>query len=122
LLKVLIEKRMWRLIRAYGMGGVAVFKKTYNFFGSADTDSAAGGAFRNHMHWSELIGGDLWFAAVCVQVRLNKSDIEVVRGLIGPWHRSLWKSLAEVCGFQRAYTEKGISIAEFDSFGRHGER
>ena len=40
--------------------GIAVFKKTYKLFRERGYRlRLLSAAFRNHMHWSELIGGDL---------------------------------------------------------------
>jgi len=100
--------------------GVAVFKKTYKLFRERGYRiRLLAAAFRNHMHWSELIGGDIVISPPYAwQVRLNKSDIEVVPRIDRPVAPELVEELGrKFVDFQRAYTEKGISIAEFDSFG-----
>src|ERR1700680_1280927 len=60
--------------------GVAVFKKTYQVFRQRGYRTRLlSAAFRNHMHWSELIGGDIVISPpYSWQVRFNQSDIEVV--------------------------------------------
>ena len=80
-LKVLIEKENVAIDPGYTeWAGVAVFKKTYKLFRERGYRiRLLAAAFRNHMHWSELIGGDIVISPPYAwQVRLNKSDIEVV--------------------------------------------
>ena len=59
--------------------GVAVFKKTYQLFRQRGYRiRLLSAAFRNHMHWSEFIGGDVVISPpYSWQVRFNASDIEV---------------------------------------------
>src|ERR1700740_357332 len=80
-LKVLIEKENVAIDPGYTeWAGVAGFKKTYGLFRERGYRiRLLAAAFRNHMHWSELIGGDIVISPPYAwQVRLNKSDIEVV--------------------------------------------
>jgi len=120
-LKVLIEKENVAIDPGHTeWAGVAVFKKTYKLFRERGYRiRLLAAAFRNHMHWSELIGGDIVISPPYAwQVRLNKSDIEVVPRIDRPVAPELVEELGrKFVDFQRAYTEKGISIAEFDSFG-----
>ena len=55
--------------------GVAVFKKTYRLFQERGYRiRLLSAAFRNHMHWSELIGGDVVISPPHAwQKRFNKS-------------------------------------------------
>ncbi len=59
--------------------GVAVFKKTYRLFRERGYRlRLLSAAFRNHMHWSELIGGDVVISPPSAwQKRLAASEIEV---------------------------------------------
>ena len=120
-LKVLIEKENVAIDPGYTeWAGVAVFKKTYKLFRERGYRiRLLAAAFRNHMHWSELIGGDIVISPPYAwQVRLNKSDIEMVPRIDRPVAPEIVDELGrKFVDFQRAYTEKGISIAEFDSFG-----
>jgi len=120
-LKVLIEKENVAIDPGHTeWAGVAVFKKTYKLFRERGYRiRLLAAAFRNHMHWSELIGGDIVISPPYAwQVRLNKSDIEVVARIDRPVAPEIVEELGrKFVDFQRAYTEKGISIAEFDSFG-----
>jgi transaldolase len=60
--------------------GVAVFKKAYKIFKERGYRiRLLSAAFRNHMHWSELIGGDVVISPPHKwQVRYNASDVEVI--------------------------------------------
>ncbi len=64
--------------------GVAVFKKTYGIFRERGYRlRLLSAAFRNHMHWSELIGADAVISPPYAwQKRFNASDVEV-RSRIG---------------------------------------
>src|ERR1700674_5595933 len=60
-LKVLLEKGNISVDPGYlEWAGVTVFKKTYNLFRKRGyCTRLLSAAFRNHMHWSELIGGEV---------------------------------------------------------------
>jgi transaldolase len=76
-------------------------------------------AFRNHMHWSEFIGGDVVISPpYSWQVRFNASDVEVRSRIDDPVSEVIEAELTrKFADFRRASTEQGLSIAEFDSFG-----
>ena len=59
--------------------GVAVFKKTYRLFQERGYRiRLLSAAFRNHMHWSEFIGGDVVISPPHMwQKRFNASDVPV---------------------------------------------
>src|SRR2546422_9146126 len=59
--------------------GVAVFKKTYQLFRQRGYRvRLLSAAFRNHMHWSQLIGADAVISPPYAwQLRLNASGIDV---------------------------------------------
>ena len=61
------------------MGGLAVFKKTYGLFQERRYRiRLLSAAFRNHMHWSELIGGDVVISPPHAwQKRFNACDVGV---------------------------------------------
>jgi transaldolase len=99
--------------------GVAVFKKTYQLFRERGYRiRLLSAAFRNHMHWSQLIGGDLVVSPPYQwQVRFNASDIVVQNRISDPVQPVIVEDLLRKFGdFGRAYHEKGLSIDEFDSF------
>jgi transaldolase len=100
--------------------GVAVFKKTYKIFRERGYRiRLLSAAFRNHMHWSEFIGGDVVISAPHKwQVRFNASDVEVLPRIDNPVDPKIVDALLlKFPDFHRAYTEDGLSINEFDSFG-----
>jgi len=100
--------------------GVAVFKQTYSLFRQRGYRiRLLSAAFRNHMHWSELIGGDVIVSPpYSWQVRFNASDIAVVPRIDGPVDLGTVESLnRHFVDFRRAISEDGLSVAEFDSFG-----
>ena len=120
-LKVLIEKDNIATDPGYlEWAGVAVFKKTYELFRERGYRiRLLSAAFRNHMHWSELIGGDIVVSPpYSWQVRFNASDIEVRSRIENPVDPNLVAELLrKFPDFRRAYNENGITIDEFDSFG-----
>jgi transaldolase len=71
------------------------------------------------MHWSELIGGDVVISPPhSWQVRFNQSDIEVKSRIDEPVSSGMIEELLrKVPDFRRAYSEDGMRLPEFDSFG-----
>lgn len=100
--------------------GVAVFKKAYGIFRKRGYRiRLLSAAFRNHMHWSELIGADAVVSPTYAwQKRLNASGIEVKPRIDDPVDPHFVDGLlAHFADFRRAYTEDGMAIADFDRFG-----
>src|SRR5271154_7160231 len=120
-LKVLAEKNNVAIDPGYlEWAGVAVFKKTYQLFRDRGYRlRLLSAAFRNHMHWSEFIGGDVVISPpYSWQVRFNASDIEVRSRIDEPVAVGVVETLSrKFPDFSRAYTENGLTLAEFDSFG-----
>jgi transaldolase len=120
-LKMLIEKENVAIDPGHTeWAGVVVFKKTYRLFRERGYRvRLLSAAFRNHMHWSEMIGGDVVISPpYSWQVRFNQSDIEVVPRIDKPVAPEIVEELGrKFADFRRASTENGISIAEFDVFG-----
>jgi transaldolase len=99
--------------------GVAVFKKTYRIFRERGYRiRLLSAAFRNHMHWSEFIGGEVVISPPYAwQVRFNASDVEVRSRIDKPVEPEVVNELQKrFLDFRRAYSEDGLSIEEFDSF------
>src|ERR1700726_3692054 len=119
-LKVLTEKENITIDPGYlEWAGVAVFKKTYQLFRARGYRiRLLSAAFRNHMHWSEFIGGDVVISPPYAwQVRFNASDVEIKPRIDNPVDPKIIAELSKkVADFRRAYTEGGISIDEFNSF------
>ena len=120
-LKVLAEKENVTIDPGYlEWAGVAVFKKTYQVFRQRGYRiRLLSAAFRNHMHWSEFIGGDVIISPpYSWQVRFNASDVEVCSRINEPVDARIVNELSrKFPDFRRAYTEDGIPVEEFDSFG-----
>ena len=99
--------------------GVAVFKKTYRIFRERGYRiRLLSAAFRNHMHWSEFIGGEVVISPPYVwQVRFNASDVAVRSRIDKPVEPEVVSELEKkFLDFRRAYSEDGLSVEEFDSF------
>jgi transaldolase len=120
-LKVVVEKENIAIDPGYlEWAGVAVFKKAYQIFRERGYRvRLLSAAFRNHMHWSELIGGVIVISPpYSWQVRFNASDIEVSRRIDNPVDQRIVEELSKkFTDFRRAYNEKGLSVEEFDAFG-----
>jgi len=120
-LKVLIDKDDVCIDPGYlEWAGVAVFKKAYQIYRERGYRlRLLSAAFRNHMHWSEFIGGDVVISPPCSwQKRYNASDIEAVPRMDNPVDPVIVRELrAKFPDFVRAYEEDGLSVEEFDTFG-----
>jgi len=120
-LKVVMEKEQISIDPGHlEWAGVAVFKKTYDLFQKRGYRlRLLSAAFRNHMHWSEFIGGNVVISPPYVwQKRFNASGIEVRSRIEQPVERRIVDELSRTfADFRRAYEEGGLSIEEFDSFG-----
>ena len=120
-LRVLMEKNNITIDPGYlEWGGVAVFKKTYQLFQERGYRlRLLSAAFRNHMHWSEFIGGDVVISPpYSWQVRFNASDVEVRSRINKPVPVEIVDTLLrKFPDFIRAYNENAVSLDEFDSFG-----
>ena len=106
-LKVVLDKENISTDPGYlEWAGVAVFKKTYALFVERGYRiRLLSAAFRNHMHWSELIGGDLVVSPpYSWQVRFNASDIPVVPRIDKPVDPRVVDELTKrFVDFRRAY-------------------
>jgi transaldolase len=120
-LKVLHDKHNLSVDPGYlEWAGVAVFKKAYKIYRERGYRlRLLSAAFRNHMHWSEFIGGDVVISPPCAwQKRYNESDIEVISRIETPVDPKIVETLLDkFTDFRRAYTENGLTPEEFDTFG-----
>ena len=120
-LKVVMEKENIAVDPGYlEWAGVAVFKKTYQIFRERGYRiRLLSAAFRNHMHWSEFIGGEVVISPpYSWQLRFNASDIEVRSRIENPVEKTIVEELSKkFTDFRRAYMEDGLSIEDFDWFG-----
>lgn len=120
-LKVLHDKHNLSVDPGYlEWAGVAVFKKAYRIYRERGYRlRLLSAAFRNHMHWSEFIGGNVVISPPCAwQKRYNASDVAVVPRIDTPVDSKIIDTLRKKFpDFERAYTEDGLAPAEFDTFG-----
>jgi transaldolase len=121
-LKVVCEKKQITLTEPGYLewAGVAVFKKTYKLYRERGYRlRLLSAAFRNHLHWSELIGGDVVISPPHKwQVRYNASNIECKNRIDIPVDPKIVSELQEFFpDFVRAYNDGGMSIDEFDLYG-----
>lgn len=120
-LKVQADKQVITVDPGYlEWAGVAVFKNAYKIYRSRGYRlRLLSAAFRNHMHWSEFIGGDVVISPPCAwQRRYNASDIEVIERIneaVDP--KIVDTLLKKFPDFERAYSENGLTLEEFDTFG-----
>jgi transaldolase len=119
-LKVVMERDGITIDPGYlDWAGVVVFKKTYEVFQERGYRiRLLSAAFRNHMHWSQLIGADAVVSPTSAwQKRLNASDIEVKPRIDDPVDPvAVDQLLAHFSDFRRSYTEDGLTVEDFDSF------
>jgi transaldolase len=97
--------------------GVAVFKRAHAEWQSRGFRARLlGAAIRHHLHWSELIGGDVVITMPSSwQKRFNASSIEVRPRIDDPV--SYVDELARhFPDFLAAYEPDGLSVAEFDAW------
>jgi len=76
-------------------------------------------AYRHHMHWSELIGGDVILTMPAAwQRRFNASDIAVEPRFDDPVDPAIVADLLHRFeDFRRAYEPDGMTVDEFDTYG-----
>jgi transaldolase len=119
-LKIVCEKENITIDPGYlEWAGVAVFKKAYRIFRERGYRiRLLSAAFRNHMHWSEFIGGDVVISPPHAwQVRLNASEVEVHQRIDKPVEAKIVEELSrKFADFRNAYSENGLTPVEFDSF------
>jgi transaldolase len=100
--------------------GVAVFKRAYAIFRERGYRTRLlGGAFRNHLPWSQLIGGDVVLTIPPSWQRLiNASSIEVRPRIDDPVDPAILAELLEVVpDFRRAYEPAGLAPDELEGYG-----
>ena len=104
----------------FDWAGVAVMKKAYRIYRERGYRlRLLSAAFRNHLHWSEFIGGDVVISPPFEwQKRYNASGIAVENRMDSPVDPAVVEELSrKFADFRRAYDEKGMSPAEFDGYG-----
>jgi transaldolase len=120
-LKVVMNKEKVTIDPGYlEWAGVAAFKKAYEIFQEKGYETRLlAAAYRNHMQWSEFIGGEVsltipggW------QKRFNASDVTVENRMSKPVDPAIIAELSKKFpDFVRAYEPYGMKHEEFDFFG-----
>lgn len=99
--------------------GIAVFKRAYGVFRDRGFRARLlGAAIRHHLHWSELIGGDVIITMPSSwQKRFNASGLEVRPRIDDPVDPVLVDELRlRFPDFERALEPDGLRVDEFETF------
>ena len=99
--------------------GIAAFKRAYQEFQKRGLRARMlCAAFRNVMHWSEFVGGDVVVSPPFKWAKLiNDSDYKVEERMDIPVREDIMKTLLSIPEFVRAYEPDGMTPEEFDTFG-----
>jgi transaldolase len=100
--------------------GIACIKRAYGIYQERGYRTRLlAAAYRNHLHWSQLIGGDIVLTIPYKwQLLFNASDIEVVPRFDDEVPAAVIAELeSKVPDFRRAYEPDGLTVDEFDDFG-----
>ena len=100
--------------------GIAVFKRAAAIFEERGYRARLlAAAYRHHLHWSELIGGDISMTIPANWQRLfNASAVEVKDRWHDPVPAAFVEELqARVPEFVKAYEPDALSVPEFDTYG-----
>ena len=99
--------------------GIAAFKRAHREFVSRGLRARMlSAAFRNVMHWSELVGGDLVISPPFKwQKIINASDYRVEPRIDEPVAPRIMETLLSIPEFVRAYEPDGMTPEEFDTYG-----
>ena len=100
--------------------GIAVVKKLHGMFSLHNFKTRLlVAAYRNTMHWTHLIGGDVIHTVpYSWQILLNDLDFSIEETIATPVPEKILDELiAKFPDFRRAYELDGLSQEEFDSFG-----
>ena len=100
--------------------GIAVFKNAYKIYQERGYRTRLlVAAFRNPMHWSELLGGDIVISPPYPwQERINNSSIKPdLHSIDKPVDPRILSALLEFSEFRKAYEPDGLSVAEFSTYG-----
>ena len=99
--------------------GIAAFKRAYQEFRKRGLRARMlSAAFRNVMHWSEFVGGDVVVSPPFKWAKLiNDSDYKMEERMDIPVREDIMKTLLSIPEFVRAYEPDGMTPEEFDTFG-----
>lgn len=99
--------------------GVAVIKEAYRIYKERGYKTRLlSAAYRNHHHWSQLIGGDLSMTIPYNwHQKLNGCDVEVMNRIDEPVKEEYMKELRKISEFAKSFDEKGMEPIEFEKYG-----
>jgi transaldolase len=100
--------------------GIAVFKRAYPLFQEHGYRARLlAAAYRNTLHWTELVGGDVTLTMPFVwQQKFDASGIEPEPRMDVPVDPVIVADLlAKIPDFRRAYEPDGMTPDEFEAFG-----
>lgn len=99
--------------------GVAALKKAYGVFRQRGFRSRVlSAAFRNHLQWAELVGGDLVVSPPFDwQARIDSNAIAADERIDVPVPTDILEELLTLSEFRRAYEVDGMAPEEFADFG-----
>ena len=104
----------------YEWAGVAAFKNAHRIFQERGYRTRMlSAAFRNHLHWSQLVGGDVVISPPFAwQVKINNSDLDAAPHVDDPVDPRILDALTgHLAEFRKAYDPDGLTPAEFDGYG-----
>lgn len=120
-LKVVAEKQSITTDPGYlEWAGVAVFKRAYQIYQQKKYRlRLLAAAYRNHMQWTEFIGGDVVLTMPYKwQLRFNASDMPVEQRMERPVDPKIVEDLLRrFKEFRKAYEPDGMKVEEFDDYG-----
>lgn len=99
--------------------GVAALKRAHGIFQERGYRSRIlSAAFRNSLHWSELVGGDLVISPPFDwQAKINENGLTVEDRIDMPVPSEILAELLAIPEFVRAYDPDGLVSGEFGEFG-----
>lgn len=99
--------------------GVAVIKEAYRIYNKRGyTTRLLSAAYRNHYHWSQLIGGNLAMTIPFAwHKKLNACEIDVVSRIDEPVKHEYMEQLKRQPEFIKSFAENGMKPEEFVSYG-----
>ena len=104
---------------AFDWAGIAVFKEAYQHYKQRGFRTRLlAAAFRNTMHWSELVGGDVVISPPFVwQQKINESGIRPTHRIDSPVDPSYMDQLFRLTEFKKAFDINGLAPHEFNTYG-----
>lgn len=105
---------------AFDWAGIAAFKRAHRLYLERGYRTRLlSAAFRTHMHWSELVGGDVVISPPFAWgQKINEMDIEVGNRIDTPVDADIVAELQKLGDeFDKAYEPQGMTPSQFDSYG-----